>query len=377
MSWIFLEPSDVLFFRNAKPFSAGSDHHSSSLFPPFPTTVAGAIRSKILGQENIDLSKFKNLDEKEELFERIGSPNSLGGFSMLGPYFAVYDAKRLTAEIRYPFPADCYQIDKDGKILYQTLKPIQETITETDWDGENLFFLGAPNDERHDSQENVGWLDPVQFGEYLKGNFFACNNESLIFNEPRIGHGMDYLKRAVKKQMFFDTSYIRLKTSQRFQHGLLVNVSENSKFPLDTGWLSLGGENRSVKHIFIEEKNVKKASDIRGSNFVKIILTTPAFLSGGWRPLDGKWEKILGTKKTPKLISVALKKPDFIGGWDLAKKGHKVMLTYVPAGSVYYFQLEDELTKRKGFTESPNGMDFENLGFGDFITGSWQWQSMK
>jgi CRISPR-associated protein Cmr3 len=45
---IFIEPSDVLLFRDGRPFSAGEGHRARSIFPPTPNTMQGVIRSKVL-----------------------------------------------------------------------------------------------------------------------------------------------------------------------------------------------------------------------------------------------------------------------------------------------------------------------------------------
>ena len=43
-----LVPDDVLFFRDGKPNTRGSDHYLRSLFPPNPSTLYGALRTRRL-----------------------------------------------------------------------------------------------------------------------------------------------------------------------------------------------------------------------------------------------------------------------------------------------------------------------------------------
>lgn len=45
---LFIRPVDVWLFRDGKPFDAASDHRARSLFPPYPSTMQGVIRSKAL-----------------------------------------------------------------------------------------------------------------------------------------------------------------------------------------------------------------------------------------------------------------------------------------------------------------------------------------
>ncbi|MBL8152360.1 MAG: CRISPR-associated protein Cmr3, partial [Blastocatellia bacterium] len=38
---LFIEPSDVWLFRDARPFAAGEQSRATSLFPPTPRTIQG------------------------------------------------------------------------------------------------------------------------------------------------------------------------------------------------------------------------------------------------------------------------------------------------------------------------------------------------
>ena len=48
-------PDDVLFFRDGKPSSLGSDHYLRSLFPPFQSTLYVALRNSRLVEAEVDL----------------------------------------------------------------------------------------------------------------------------------------------------------------------------------------------------------------------------------------------------------------------------------------------------------------------------------
>ena len=50
-----LVPDDVLFFRDGKPSSRGDDHYLRSLFPPYPSTLYGALRTRRLLDHDIAL----------------------------------------------------------------------------------------------------------------------------------------------------------------------------------------------------------------------------------------------------------------------------------------------------------------------------------
>ena len=77
---LFIEPSDVLLFRDGKPFSAGDDHAARSIFPPSPRTFQGAVRAAILSRHGFDMAKASSI---------IGDSNSYGRLQqMRGPFIA-------------------------------------------------------------------------------------------------------------------------------------------------------------------------------------------------------------------------------------------------------------------------------------------------
>jgi hypothetical protein len=90
MKWIFIEPEDVWFFRDARAFVKGGGYSTAKIiFPPSPQTVTGALRSLILGNyPNLDMTKFETGADKD-LYRRIGKPGDLGPeFCLRGPFFA-------------------------------------------------------------------------------------------------------------------------------------------------------------------------------------------------------------------------------------------------------------------------------------------------
>ena len=76
---IFIEPLDVLLFRESKPFSGGEDHLARSVFPPPPSTVYAALRSHLLSTSFGRFEAFKQgKDVPADLTNEIGSPERFG-----------------------------------------------------------------------------------------------------------------------------------------------------------------------------------------------------------------------------------------------------------------------------------------------------------
>ena len=84
-----LMPDDVLFFRDGKPNSRGSDHYLRSLFPPNPSTLYGALRARRLLDEGVSLA---SLDEDvwrrlpADLRGELGDWGHFGSLEIRGPW---------------------------------------------------------------------------------------------------------------------------------------------------------------------------------------------------------------------------------------------------------------------------------------------------
>jgi CRISPR-associated protein Cmr3 len=79
---------------------------------------------------------------------------------------------------------------------------------------------------------------------------------------------------------------------------------------------------------------------------VRMVLATPALFEGGWRPgwLD-KFEQMnlpagVGAVR-PKLVAAAVGRREPVSGWSLREKRPKAVRWMVPAGSVYFFEVEE------------------------------------
>ncbi len=66
-----LTPTDTFFFRDGKPFSRGESSTAAGIFPPFPSTVYGALRTAYISEHGIDAFR----DEKDALKKVIGTKN--------------------------------------------------------------------------------------------------------------------------------------------------------------------------------------------------------------------------------------------------------------------------------------------------------------
>ena len=112
---LFVEPNDVLLFRDGKPFTAGEDPRAQSPFPPTPFTIQGALRSKVLFDSGVSPSEYVSdlpNDKAQNLRKLIGVPGKdYGQLRLRGPFVA---RRRDGTITRYfPLPADVVKTEDE------------------------------------------------------------------------------------------------------------------------------------------------------------------------------------------------------------------------------------------------------------------------
>jgi CRISPR-associated protein Cmr3 len=63
MMRVFIEPCDIVFFRDDLPFGVDGSQFGRCQFPPRPSVIAGALRTKVLASQGIDFDAFRRGDE--------------------------------------------------------------------------------------------------------------------------------------------------------------------------------------------------------------------------------------------------------------------------------------------------------------------------
>jgi CRISPR-associated protein Cmr3 len=374
MTWLFIEPTDVWFFRDGRPFPAGGGYTARGVFPPSPMTLQGALRSLVLAQSNVDWGAFRNSIgvETSAVAAQIGSPTCLGAFNMRGPFLARLIEDRV--ERLAPMPADAFvaQRSPDGQeVTYAAFCPSQNINFGANWPSAALRPLWPPDGARKDAPSGNWWLPPESLIDYLNDQEFSALTERPLYDhEPRLGIALDYGRRRPREGMLYQTEFVR----PRLDVGLLVWLDPAIVIP-SSGWLALGGQARAARYGVVPENSVQLGlPSLQPTQRIKLLLLTPAFFDGGWQPSNGAWSALLGMQGA-RLVAVALGRPCLLGGWDVARRGHKEMCAYAPAGSVYYFECDQPVGVSAGpLTQTPPGaLPHDRLGFGQVAAGTWRW----
>jgi CRISPR-associated protein Cmr3 len=379
---INIKPVDVLFFRDSKPFSRGNEHFALSLFPPFPQTLYGAIRTKALEYLGCDYEEFKkgnlifkNEDKVKEIgLEKIknelGNVSSIGTFILKGPLLF-----HNNESVYIKLPAD---VKKVGN-RYQKLHPFEWKNVEFDFGINNYPHFKTENP----AKDVEGYISLRKFIDFyifnrttLSKNDIICPGDIYKY-ERRVGIGVNPETNTTKEGLLYTMLTVRLKDGW----SLFAKIENLSALP-NSGFIKFGGANRVCEYSAISDNadpfrfyygeinNLKNI--ISQTKTFKLIFLTPALFNKGWLSEKfNNFELRINNLKI-KLITAAINKPNIVSGWDLANNKPKPIRKIVPAGSVYYMQLlegsVDELFEKLNFVNFSD--ENPNLGFGlTLITG--------
>lgn len=329
---------DTLFFKDAKPFSMGEETWAESLFPPSPSVFYGTIRTQYFIQNPHQLPLLNTPNDPTRNLE------------IRALYFNINDSPHFIA------PKDIVKV-KNGQEEYIMLEPEKNNGISS----YSLPYRLTPLISEATVEDATGWVTGRSLKRYIGEGKWP--NEGKIYpytkfapTEGKIGIGRNrqfnsasegMLYRVGMKRMAFSTE-VKYDYDQPNNETLIeIDFEGLPSGSLDKeGFSKIGGEGKAV-HYTLSEENCILPEWTPESAFFKIYLLTPSIFEAGWLPSWLQWSdkdnSYRGTwKELPlKLQAAVIGKPVPIGGFDMYHKQPKPLYKAVPAGSVYYFELED------------------------------------
>lgn len=371
---------DPLIFRNGKPFTAAPGSRSETLPIPFPSTLAGAVRTR--AGLNPVTGKFQEGEIEGLLRKTIYSPILIE----INNDFQVID-------YLLPAPTDAIYF-KTGipEIAAQyDLKPLKVDDTQVDLSGLSICgpekIIKAKPHPRAPTfwywNKLKEWLENPKFVGAVKLNEIGIQK---LVQESRTHVGLEPNTLVAEDGALFQTSGLEFshqdrKDTEPFllskskQLGLLVVTDAD----MTEGIGHLGGESRTVTWIENKEFQLPFEScpetirkQILQDGHCRLILITPAYFENGNVPT---W---LQTKFKVTVKAVINKRYLGISGWDYKLKAPKPSRRLTPAGSVFFLKLPEEKSLRESFIKNTwmhtisddpeqNRLD----GFGLALLGVW------
>ncbi len=366
MKTLHFIPQDAWFFRDGRPYQKEENAQADveSLFPPFASTVSGAIRVALARNAQKDPWTCSN-KWPIELDNVLGTEtDNLGVLQFTGPFLHHHKHGLL-------FPAPLHLLGKptpDAETPFTGLTLLEpgEAI-ETDA-GSYRLPKANPNTPEGAKNAEGQWITSDGLKAILNGQLPAerdlVSPARLWAFESRVGLSRDAITHAVGDAALYSPRYVRLTKDACMVfgvNGLPKGWSIPESFPL-------GGEGRMA--ITLNRDDLKgleiPASKRPPQNQFILVTLTPVVLP---RADDGQpaWPRPEHTFPgvDAELLSACLGKPLHIGGWDSINSKPLPLRPCLPPGCVLFFEgtPPNEPTVRLG--------DRTAHGYGRCVIGHW------
>ncbi len=399
MKQLFIRPLDTQFYRSGLPFDAGHDSEVTSIFPPFPRTLYGAIRTQGLAATGVlnDINRWPS---------EYGTPTEHGSLSVKGPIIARLRGDSFMNSLFLPFPSDLVMQKADELLRFIT--PVDPASNTQGWSGASnpvpLTLLGQTGLDEVEGLADEFFLPFGFLVRYLTGalrnirkrNLADGLKKSLVVNEERIGISRDRVSKTATTGMLYKVSHSRF-VDKKEKTGFWMAVEKHADDFPSQGILQLGGESRAAAFQTLPEDTNKwweiarqqVIDQIAATGRFKAYLVTPALFQKGWLPdvCDniGMLPLSANGRNVPfQLTGFCCGRPPMVGGWDIQKKAPKPIKKAIPQGSVFFFKetgwenldavdrraMVETLFNKYNFESWCTG-DSEKEGFGISLIGGW------
>lgn len=338
----FIEPLDVLFLRGNKLFGDPGSF-GESLVPPWPSVAAGAIRSRMLADEGVDLAAFAR---GEVSHPSLGTPQRPGVFAVTAFHLARRHA--------------------DGRVEALFAPPADLVITETDVDSLDVRAITpirlpgggglacsyplvcVPVLAQAERAKAAGgyWITESGWDKYLAGHTPApadlVESADLWKVDPRVGVGLDAATRRAADGRLFSVQAVAMTKREHgrgFATGFLAGVTGAE--PPRNGMLRLGGDSRAAAlHSAAACLPEPGYEAIAAAKRCRLVLLTPGIFPDGWLPIGATRHDdeirfdLHGVKG--RIVCAAVPRAEVVSGWDLANWRPKAAQRAAPTGSVYW-----------------------------------------
>jgi CRISPR-associated protein Cmr3 len=313
---IRINPLDTFFFRDGKPFDMGDESWADGVFPPSPSVIYGALRTLFFAHSSkLDLTK-------EELDEMTKEFRIRGIFLQIGK------------NVYLPIPNDIVKAKDTNQFTFLELK---EKPACSSCKTDKVLVASVI------SEGAEGVVDIDSFKAILaRENITTITlKKDFLKKEPKIGIARNKISKATEEGRLY-----RVEMQRFADNSKIVVVFENLELP-EKCISKIGGEGKTfsyeLENMEIPENGfIDYPSEIENNTF-RICLTTPTLFQNGWLPSWIDEATLIGTFPKSnlklKLLTAALGRPISLGGFDVKNGQPKEMNKYVPAGSVYYFEI--------------------------------------
>jgi CRISPR-associated protein Cmr3 len=367
MLWAF-GSLDTFFFRDGTPYNAGEGGATGikSAFPPYMTTLQGAIRTALAMGQGWTPSRPEGWPAE------LGGPDDLGDLRLQGPY------------LRYM-----------GRYLF----PLPLVVVKGSWKKEKVYTRLVPGGEADCDLGRIrlpALKQPVEGAKTLEGAFVTQrgletilaggvpesdelyshrgdegedNQRQLWHREPRVGIGRDANTRTAIDGRLYSIEHIRPDPDL----SVVVRVAG-----LPAGWhqavpkvIPLGGERRVARVEIEPDAGILPEMGKLEKNGDKLRFTATLMTPYRGRDREEVQRCIRGGPPgiPGQCISACIGRVGQLGGWDLVRHYPRPLQPLLPAGSTWFYEADPAALPD---VKKVHGRCADSLGFGQIIIGRWE-----
>ena len=322
------------------------------MMPPWPSVIAGALRSAMLARKGIDMARYAKGEIQDP---ELGSPDQPGTFviSAFGLARCFPNDGRQRVEVLFQPPADLVIHEHEQCRKVAALQPLDARNHEVQSSAQTSQMATLRQSKRLKPVSGFvlnrrGWQCYLD-GKDIDGNHEVLLASELWQSETRVGIGLDGVSRAARESHLFSSEAISFHKTEfatrysdgGFDAGFYVEVL-GAELP-EHLVLRFGGDGRAAEcfqvEIPIPEPDYEMLARV---GRCRLILAAPGIFSKGWLPTG-----VTGNQRNLKfelrgvrgrLVCAAVPRAEVVSGFDLAKRKPKPALRVAPTGSVYWIE---------------------------------------
>ena len=367
-------------FRSGRPFGQAGD--AVSVAVPWPTTVAGAVRTAWGDRASVD---FAETVSREALMAR----------PVRGPLVARLGPDQTVEAVLLPRPADALYLEEErADAVVARLSPgALEAGCGTDLP-QGLMPVYLRRTSKSKPVDGPAWWTVERMQDWLLGHAFGKVPEGLGWTGPVLAHRthvcIDRATQVAEEGMLFQTqgaAYEQWSVEEdapfgrrpQAQFGLVAQVGE----PVE-GMVRLGADGGMAWARWVKDAwpAIPQAleQELAQARRIRLVLVTPGLFEHGWRPgwlaqVGDHWEGTPPGLEGPRrrLRAAVLGRWMPVSGWDLVQRKPRAVRRAVPPGAVYWFEVVagGEHTPRLWLESIADPEQARRDGFGLVVPGLW------
>lgn len=384
---LFIQPQDVLYLRGNHLFGdAGA--HSAAQMPPWPSMMAGALRSSLIADTPVDFQSFgKGAELPAAYHSCLGTVRVPGDFRLNRFGLGIKEKSGIKPVMPCPddiFIAQGERTDTAPQNVVQSqpknIKQLEHVNSSALLNAQSVLRLKARKKASSDWWLNSDGIEAYLNGHALKSEQHFIRRSELWKTENRLGIAMDYDKGSTKEGAIYTSEVVSLSDNVGFyaevegDHGLLAKER----------LLRLGGDGRSAHGTPCDVALSAPDWGAMGDDArFKLVLASPAIFTQGWLPdgitTEGNDHILSIQGLRARLVASTVNRAGTISGWDLAKGRPKPARLTAAVGSVYWFEILEgsihalENAHRQGLwdTQNPDQRHRRPEGFNQIHLARW------